>query len=167
LTHGAYYSAASLSSINLPAGWRVPTALDFNRLLGNYSSDLDQNGNVICNLYLTQGLISKTNWTNISGSNVTGFNAYPAGYVNYSRFLRKNFYIGSGTVAAYLTSTPDGYFDTESGATPPSLMILKISGTPLTYNFYTYYAGMETIAYDTSDITGIIGYGSLRFVKDK
>jgi uncharacterized protein (TIGR02145 family) len=164
LTTGNYYCNASLSSINLPSGWRIPTVNDFNVLLGNYSSNPDQNGNIIANMMITEGLLAKTAWTGIAGTNSTGFNAYPAGYINVIQLLRKNFVIGPGKVVVYLSSNLNGYYDSEDGGTPPSSLVLKLSSTSSMYNFYTYYAGIETLSNDPDNA---IGYGSIRFVKDK
>jgi uncharacterized protein (TIGR02145 family) len=158
---GNYYSA---TNIQLPAGWRVPTMYDYDKLLGNYSSNDDNNGNVICNLDATSDLLSKTEWQGITGTNATGFNAYPEGYLNYSALLRKATQVGANTTACFLTSTNFAYADWSIGTLGAGNVVLKLSSTASAYNYYTYYAGMLCLP---DDPLNIVSAASLRFVRDK
>lgn len=77
--YGKYYTFAEIKAIQLPAGWRIPTVHDYVKLA-------ESQGVVFTNLHATRQeaikkLTSKTNWKNLPGNNLSGFNAYPAGYI--------------------------------------------------------------------------------------
>jgi len=75
--YGRYYTFAELNSITLPDGWRIPTMQDYIDLAeanGIAMADYRPHAEKI------KSLTSKTNWKNIPGTNISGFNAHPAGY---------------------------------------------------------------------------------------
>jgi uncharacterized protein (TIGR02145 family) len=76
--YGRYYSKAELASITLPEGWRIPNQEDYKTLAQFYGITLPSNGTQTEEI---KSLISKTNWNHVAGTNASGFNAYPAGYV--------------------------------------------------------------------------------------
>ncbi len=78
--YGRYYTFAEAKAVPLPKGWRLPTTADYLALA-------QQQGVVVTN-YEAKGqgairkLISTTHWRTVAGTNASGFNAYPAGYVS-------------------------------------------------------------------------------------
>ncbi len=74
--YGNYYSYDEMKAITLPAGWRVPTLVDYQALMK--ANDIDPSEKVTA---LAKKLTSKTHWLNVNGTNASGFNAYPAGYI--------------------------------------------------------------------------------------
>ena len=75
---GKYYSLVEVKAIALPAGWRLPTLEDYEKLAANYDITLPTNGS---HTEKIKALISKTNWNHVQGTNTSGFNAHPGGYV--------------------------------------------------------------------------------------
>jgi uncharacterized protein (TIGR02145 family) len=76
--YGKYYSMEELSLITLPEGWRIPTQDDYVTMAKALGIDVPNHGSQTDAL---RGLISKTEWNHVSGTNQSGFNAYPAGYI--------------------------------------------------------------------------------------
>jgi uncharacterized protein (TIGR02145 family) len=76
--YGKYYTFREIKEIKMPAGWRIPTVEDYIKLF-ELQGVTFENYHAI-NQPAVKKLVSKTNWKNISGSNTSGFNAYPAGY---------------------------------------------------------------------------------------
>jgi uncharacterized protein (TIGR02145 family) len=76
--YGRYYSKVELASITLPEGWRIPNQQDYTTLAQFYGIRFPSNGTQTAEI---KSLVSKTNWNNVIGTNASGFNAYPAGYV--------------------------------------------------------------------------------------
>ena len=76
--YGRYYAKAELDAITLPEGWRIPTQADYTKLAQFYGIVIPSHGSDTEDI---KSLISKTNWNNVSGTNTSGFNAYPAGYI--------------------------------------------------------------------------------------
>lgn len=74
--YGNYYSAAEMRAFVLPAGWRVPTEADYRDLLTVNGIDI---GAQVTEL--TKKLTSTSHWNYVNGTNASGFNAMPAGYV--------------------------------------------------------------------------------------
>ncbi len=74
--YGNYYSVTEMKAFVLPAGWRVPTEEDYRDLLEE--NDIDINAQVTAQ---TKKITSMTNWNYVNGTNTSGFNAMPAGYV--------------------------------------------------------------------------------------
>ena len=75
---GKYYLRAELASIVLPAGWRIPTQEDYKKLAQFYGITVPSQ---LTDTEKIASLISKTEWNNVTGTNTSGFNAYPAGYI--------------------------------------------------------------------------------------
>lgn len=76
--YGKYYTKAELDAIELPAGWRIPTVEDYTALAQTYGIPIPSTtgyGEAI------KVLTSTTNWKHIQGTNASGFNAFPAGYI--------------------------------------------------------------------------------------
>lgn len=76
--YGKYYLKTELDAIQLPEGWRIPTENDFIALAASYSITIPSTTNQSDAI---KGLISTTNWNHAQGTNTSGFNAYPAGYI--------------------------------------------------------------------------------------
>ena len=76
--YGKYYLRAELASILLPDGWRIPTQEDYKKLAQFYGITVPTK---ITDTEKIASLISRTNWNNVTGTNASGFNAYPAGYI--------------------------------------------------------------------------------------
>ena len=78
--YGRYYTKDEVEALQLPQGWRIPTAEDYRQLC------LSQGVVFVSNLRATaqpaiKKLVSQTQWRKVNGSNETGFNAYPANYM--------------------------------------------------------------------------------------
>ncbi|MGX5687783.1 FISUMP domain-containing protein [Arcticibacter tournemirensis] len=76
--YGKYYTFEEAKAIVLPEGWRIPSREDFIKLAE--SQGVVFNGFEALNPEPLKKLVSKSRWKNISGTNESGFNAYPAGY---------------------------------------------------------------------------------------
>jgi uncharacterized protein (TIGR02145 family) len=79
--YGKLYTIAEAKSITLPAGWRLPTVADFGSMISNYDSNVTAlNPNPSTH---TSEFMAKGGWLLntgiVQGTNVSGFNAYPAG----------------------------------------------------------------------------------------
>jgi uncharacterized protein (TIGR02145 family) len=76
--YGKYYSKSELDAIEIPAGWRVPTVEDYTALAQTYGIPIPSTtgyGDAI------KVLTSTTNWKHVQGTNTSGFNAFPGGYI--------------------------------------------------------------------------------------
>ncbi|MFK7746867.1 MAG: fibrobacter succinogenes major paralogous domain-containing protein [Kordia sp.] len=76
--YGAMYNHFAIETGKLaPTGWRIPTEQDF-RTLENYLTNNGFNGNVV------DALKSNSGWANTTGNgtNASGFNGLPNGYVS-------------------------------------------------------------------------------------
>lgn len=76
--YGKYYSKAEVEAIPLPEGWRLPTQDDYKKLAQFYGIEIPSNGTHTENI---RELISEKNWNHVVGTNTSGFNAQPAGYI--------------------------------------------------------------------------------------
>lgn len=76
--YGKYYSKAELASISLPEGWRVPTAEDYKTLAAYHGISIPSTLGVTNDI---KKLTSTENWKHVNGTNSSGFNAHPAGYI--------------------------------------------------------------------------------------
>ncbi|GAB3499859.1 hypothetical protein GCM10027341_24030 [Spirosoma knui] len=77
--YGRYYTYEEVKAITLPSGWRLPTVQDYKRLAE--SQGLIFSGDRATAQEASKKLVSKTNWRTVPGTNASGFNAYPAGYM--------------------------------------------------------------------------------------
>ena len=104
-TYGKLYTWAEAQAISLPAGWRLPTANDFNNLMIAIGAQNLGNGN-----YLPSGteplqLMSNSGWSTTNGTNTLGFSAEPAGF--YDQVSSNNQQFNSeGNGALFLSATP-------------------------------------------------------------
>jgi uncharacterized protein (TIGR02145 family) len=76
--YGKYYSKAELDGIVVPEGWRIPTLEDYKKLAEFYGISAPSKaaeGDAI------KVLISTTQWNHVTGTNSSGFNAFPGGYI--------------------------------------------------------------------------------------
>nr|WP_294950404.1 FISUMP domain-containing protein [uncultured Mucilaginibacter sp.] len=91
----------------MPAGWRIPTIADYNKLMGNFTTKKDTDGNYVGNFDETLALRSTSDWSMLysydrQGTNTSGFNAFPAGY--YTDYPQNN--ETPQNLAMFLTATP-------------------------------------------------------------
>jgi uncharacterized protein (TIGR02145 family) len=157
---GNYYNAINFT---LPAGWRLPTAQDYNNLLLNYSN-LTGYGYSAANLAVTESLASKSGWEKITGTNSTGFNAYPAGnIVNFASFGSTNQLYANGNYAYFLTSTPSN-IDPLVAAGDTEYLMFEMGNTGFNdEGDDTIYSCFQPLV---TDEAGDLRYASVRFVKD-
>lgn len=77
--YGMYYSRAALQAIVLPQGWRIPTKNDYIKMGEAEGITFVQDG--ASRQEKIKSLTSKNNWRTVPGTNLSGFNAYPGGYI--------------------------------------------------------------------------------------
>ncbi|WP_025764598.1 FISUMP domain-containing protein [Dyadobacter tibetensis] len=77
--YGHYYTFQEASSIPLPQGWRIPTQEEYKVLAQRQGVIFTQDR--ASNEPALKKLLSVENWLHIPGSNASGFNAFPAGYM--------------------------------------------------------------------------------------
>jgi len=132
--YGKYYTKIELDAITLPAGWRIPTQEDYTKMLQTYGisvpSQLSHSENI-------KTLTSTTHWKNVQGTNLSGFNAYPAGYI-----FGESSPI-DGDIAEFWTAEGYSFSIQEAGANQTSLRV-------------TFYDNSKSAAYRFN----------ARFVKD-
>ncbi|MGC3943711.1 MAG: FISUMP domain-containing protein [Chryseolinea sp.] len=75
---GKYYSRLEAEAIKVPAGWRLPTKQDYEKLAAVYGITFPTNITQTENI---KKLTSTSNWNNVAGTNTSGFNAHPGGYI--------------------------------------------------------------------------------------
>lgn len=77
--YGRYYTVEEVKTTTLPAGWRLPTMQDYIALAE--SQGVVFTNNRATRQQAVRALASTTNWRTASGTNSSGFNAPPAGYI--------------------------------------------------------------------------------------
>lgn len=77
--YGKYYAFEEVIAIPLPEGWRLPTKQDYIELAQH--EGVTFTGNQAINQEAIKRLVSVSNWRSIPGTNASGFNARPAGYI--------------------------------------------------------------------------------------
>jgi uncharacterized protein (TIGR02145 family) len=77
--YGKLYTLAEAKAITLPAGWRIPTKEDFVKLTVAQGAEFDDN--YTAHTDAIKKLMSKSGWDDGSGTNTSGFNAFPAGFM--------------------------------------------------------------------------------------
>jgi uncharacterized protein (TIGR02145 family) len=112
--YGKYYSKAELNAVILSEGWRIPTAEDYKQLA--------QQVGVPVPSQLTHGesikaLVSVAEWNHVQGTNESGFNAYPTGYI----FGSSNPI--DGDIAEFWTSEGYSFSIQEAGANLTTLRV--------------------------------------------
>ncbi|WP_413667436.1 FISUMP domain-containing protein [Mucilaginibacter sp. Mucisp86] len=140
-----YYGLYMTEDYKLPAGWRVPTIADYNKLSSNVTKTRDSNGNYLAlKNDSARKLTSPFLWKGTDGTNTLHFNGEPSGY-----------YLHFGPSGFYLHNTDRGYYVIDD----------KTSDKNNNKKFYCLspdYAGIVTINDKDS-----VGYALLRLVKDK
>ena len=80
-TYGSYFKQSEALAIRLPAGWRLPTLADYNRLTSNVTTDKDSDGNYLAVFNgKAAPLAATTGWAGAQGTNTLGFNGMNSGY---------------------------------------------------------------------------------------
>ncbi|MFD1139588.1 FISUMP domain-containing protein [Larkinella insperata] len=77
--YGRYYTFDEAKAVPVPAGWRIPTLQDYKALAE--SQGVLFTGERATGQEALKKLVSKTNWRTMPGTNSSGFNAQPAGYI--------------------------------------------------------------------------------------
>jgi uncharacterized protein (TIGR02145 family) len=136
--YGKLYSQEEALALSLPFGWRVPAPGDYRELCRATGILLPEKGNSEQTAIIEKLMSSESIWTHGAGTNTSGFNAVPAGYIYV------DLAVGQGLSAKLMTSE-------------------KV-GTVRTYFHITRYtnsttAGLRSVS--TPEYTG------LRFVKDE
>lgn len=155
-----YYTLADLKDLKLPTGWRIPTIADYNKLMSNFSSRKDTEGNIVMNYDETLALRSTTNWEiradDKVGTNTSGFNAYPAGY--YTPYPDNE---TQGNLALFLTSTTLPPAKVTPQATYYSFIITRLAVTASSDNETVCYTCFLNTGHNTD------APKSVRFVRDR
>ena len=124
-----YYTLADLANIKLSNGWRVPSRDDYNKMLSNFTTSKDDNGNQVGDYDQTLALRSTTGWEIDSGdkpgTNTSGFNAFPAGY--YTGYPDNE---TGGNFAVFLTTTPLPASQPNPHATYYTFTVTRLYVTP-------------------------------------
>lgn len=76
--YGKYYLKSELASIPLPEGWRLPTRQDYEKLAAFYGLTIPTK---MAESEAVKNLVSVSGWNHVAGTNKSGFNAYPGGYI--------------------------------------------------------------------------------------
>jgi uncharacterized protein (TIGR02145 family) len=148
IVYGKLYTLDEANAISLPTGWRVPTNADIEKLVTFLGGSRNTYGHVVGDATLTTKLMSKDSWTNGSGTNSTGFNAYPGGDFYSSNWL------AYGIGGYFITSTVSYTVPTN-----PQINILDIVHSKDTHTEETSTV-TDQYAYHTTDRY------SVRFIKD-
>jgi uncharacterized protein (TIGR02145 family) len=77
--YGKYYTLAEVNAITLPEGWRIPTEEDYRALAEQVG--ITTIPTTLVDSEKVGKITSKDHWNNTTGTNATGFNAYPTGYI--------------------------------------------------------------------------------------
>ncbi|MFB9844214.1 FISUMP domain-containing protein [Mucilaginibacter ginsenosidivorans] len=143
--YGKLYTFAEAQAIQLPAGWRLPTKDDFNKLIGVLGSPaIPSEITSLVDENVTKSLLSTSTWTYKSGTNSSGFNLVSAGF--YSNFYGKT--VNKGDRTAFYTQT-----------------LFNVGGNiPYVVSVYEYPNEVD-MAFDTSTF-GKDDRLSIRLVKD-
>lgn len=112
--YGKYYTKIELNSFTLPPGWRVPTQEDYITMVQHYGLTVPSH---LSNSENIKTLISTTHWKNVKGTNLSGFNAYPAGYI-FKESIPMD-----GDIAEFWTSEGFSLSIQEAGVNQSSLRI--------------------------------------------
>ncbi|TFF35229.1 FISUMP domain-containing protein [Mucilaginibacter psychrotolerans] len=130
-----YYTLADLAELKLPSGWRIPNIADYNKLMSNFTTKKDTDGNYVGDYEQTLALRSATGWEVRSaedkqGTNSSGFNAFPAGY--YTDYKDNE---TPGNLALFLTSTPLPPGKANVHASYYSFIVTRLYVTPSSDDF--------------------------------
>ncbi len=138
--YGKLYTYTEAEVVSLPSGWHLPMQSDFTTLLITMGATSTTGYYSLQDTSIVK-LISKTTWTNVNGTNSTGFNAIATGFchnLNFSNF---------GAMTNLLSSSefPDGEH--------MSLQIFEPYGVEM-------FTGLNSV------IPNVTDRGSVRFVKN-
>ena len=135
---GKLYTMAEAQAITLPAGWRLPVAADYNKMLKDLGGTFFSNStNYTVPESVALQLMSTTGWNQTQGNNQLGFNARPVGYF----FVQ---FAGAGDYAFFLCNTP------QTGGNNEPLSLEVTPGQTAVYPF----------------VIGTVAKWTVRFVKD-
>jgi uncharacterized protein (TIGR02145 family) len=99
--YGKLYSQEEAIAIALPEGWRLPVPEDYRKLCASLGIVLPEKGSAD-SAVLIEKLMSASVWIHGPGTNHSGFNAFPAGYI-YGDLA-----VGQGLSAKLMTSEKVG-----------------------------------------------------------
>jgi uncharacterized protein (TIGR02145 family) len=157
LTYQNYYTLAQASQITLPAGWRIPTRVDYNALLANFTSNKNSGGDYSGDISVARALADTGQFHSLASSDLTmkatnssGFSAFPGGEYDITNKSLNDQAIG----AAFLTSTTD----TQNSSTVNYFFGIAADGVGIGSAPTGYFAGLD---YNFNPYAY-----SLRFVKD-
>jgi uncharacterized protein (TIGR02145 family) len=68
-----------VNAITLPEGWRIPTEEDYRALAEHVG--IATIPTTLADSEKIEDITSKAHWNNTAGTNTSGFNAYPTGYI--------------------------------------------------------------------------------------
>lgn len=143
---GKFYSLDETTKISLPAGWRVPTREDAEKLLLFLGAKKTVSLTLSVGDSIATKLKSNADWTYNLGNNSSGFNAFPVGLAYYSVA-----YSFKGNAIAFWTSTSEFFGNFE--------YILRIEDFP------PYFSHMGIVTVISQGNLASARF-SLRFVKD-
>lgn len=170
---GKLYSFQEVKALSgLPSGWRVPTEDDLIKLLANVGTKLDGD-DIYTDADASKKLMSTSGWSNaaLAGTNSTGLNLTPTGYLFVSSTMNKE-YSEKGTLASFWTSTAVQRVNGSTGTTPTYAydpIFFEVSTNTLDSDDNNI--GLRGYIYDTTaGGDGITTFPSekrsIRFVKD-
>jgi uncharacterized protein (TIGR02145 family) len=134
--YGKLYSSEEANSVVTPAGWRLPSKADFEKLLLELNGQTQLTGETLLSKDGTAKLMSISGWFQTQGNNKTGFNARPTGIGSLG---------GKGSVTEFWSSLKDGEYE----------WVMTMRGEYLDYNMNC------SLSKTTKDWSR-----SIRFVKD-
>ena len=96
--YGKLYTWAGSKTIVLPEKWRLPTKMDFEKLMLAVGNPTQVNENMLLPKEGAEKLMSTSGWDSAQGSNQSGLNVYPTGL---GTWLGTGFdYLGKGLTTA-------------------------------------------------------------------
>jgi uncharacterized protein (TIGR02145 family) len=145
---GKYYEIGD--EFALPQGWRLPTRLDFNVLLENLHG-VANGANYTLDANASLALYTVSGWNNVTGTNLTGFNAFPAGLVYYNSANLNNSVDYKGNNACFLSAIQT---DAANNQVAYELVLDNFNGA-------------SVVQFQSSPSPNINTLISVRFVRDK
>jgi uncharacterized protein (TIGR02145 family) len=128
-----------------PTGWRIPSPSDFGEMKAfspenrSYLKD-EENPYFVSNNDMLDKIISdiksKTGWDK-NGTNASGFNALPAGFLEFSNVLRKGAFYSKGESTYFWTSVCCTSFDSSASALQLNKYTSNIGGNQPKENCYS------------------------------
>jgi uncharacterized protein (TIGR02145 family) len=129
-----------------PTGWRIPNPSDFEEMKAfspenrSYLKDAENpyfisNNNDMLDKIISD-IKSKTGWDK-NGTNASGFNALPAGFLEFSHVLRKGAFYSKGESTYFWTSVCCTSFDSSASALQLNKYTSNIGGNQPKENCYS------------------------------